>query len=305
MSGANGGEDRLAPVTELFGAGRAPKGAKPSSARRVSAVGRADAADDAAFGEPSDRHPARRRTAAQASSDAGSGSDARPIAEARAAARPVRRLRALQGDDNGGQVGGGGADGVSPAGRAEAGMAEAGWAEDAVAEAGVQDPEELVSRATEALVRKLRARSLSIAEASSFLRGLELNTMQIEEIVDEFLARKYLDDRILAGHLVLSGHERKGLGRVALGRVLAQRGIPREIADEALEELPDDDFERALEFARSKARSMGRLDFDTANRRLSGQLARRGYSGALVSKVVRQALQEQSLGGRTSGVRFE
>ncbi|WP_460784712.1 regulatory protein RecX [Microbacterium tumbae] len=146
---------------------------------------------------------------------------------------------------------------------------------------------------------------MSVAEASTFLRGHQLSSVQVDEIIDEFLARKYLDDRILAGHLVVSGHERKGQGRIALGRVLAQRGIPRDIADAALAELPDDDFERALEFARGKTRAMARLDAETAKRRLSGQLARRGYSGSLVSKVVRQALQEQFSGGSSSGVRFE
>jgi regulatory protein len=153
-------------------------------------------------------------------------------------------------------------------------------------------------------VRKLRARSLSVSEARQVLRGVGLDSGVVDDVIDDFCRRGYLDDAALAGVLVTSGVERKGQGRVALSRALAQRGIPRDVIDGALDELPDDDDERALEFARVKARSMSRLDHDTALRRLVGQLSRRGYNGAVAMKAAKSALQEASFGGSTSGVRF-
>lgn len=172
------------------------------------------------------------------------------------------------------------------------------------------DLEELKKAAEEILVRRLRTRSLSVSEARLVLRGFERDELrlapeQIDEVIDDFCRRGYLDDALLAGHLITSGVERKGQGRVALSRALAQRGIPREVIDAALGDLPDDDVERALEFARTKMRSLGRLDPETAKRRLSGQLARRGYSGGVVSSVIRTVMGEQSSGRRPSGVRFE
>lgn len=161
----------------------------------------------------------------------------------------------------------------------------------------------LRAAAEEALVRKLRARSLSVSEARLILRGHGLRSEQIDDVVDEFQQRGYLDDAVLADMLVTSGVERKGQGRVALSRALAQRGIPREVIDAALDELPDDDSERALEFARSKARSMGRLDHDTALRRLVGQLSRRGYNGLVAMTAAKAALNEITNPG-ASGVRF-
>ena len=158
-------------------------------------------------------------------------------------------------------------------------------------------------RAERVLVRKLRAKAMSVSEARSVLRGNAIPAEIIDDIVDEFLARRYLDDRVLADLLVTAGVERKGQGRVALGRVLAQRGIPREIADAALAELPDDDEERALEFARTKAPSMARLDSDAALRRLVGQLSRRGYGGHVAMNAAKTALREAGSGG-SSGVRF-
>lgn len=173
-------------------------------------------------------------------------------------------------------------------------------------EAGESGPsaEEIRSAAEESLVRKLRTRSLSVSEARLVLKGHGLDADGIEDVIDDFVRRGYLDDAVLAELLVTSGVERKGQGRLALSRALAQRGIPREIIDAALDELPDDDAERALEFARGKARSMGRLDPDAALRRLVGQLARRGYGGAVAMNAAKTALREASFGSGASGVRF-
>ncbi|WP_235556668.1 regulatory protein RecX [Microbacterium sp. GCS4] len=163
--------------------------------------------------------------------------------------------------------------------------------------------------AEELLVRKLRSRSLSASEARLILRGVDqdgarLDAGTVDDIIDEFTRRGYLDDAQLAGQLVAAGIERKGQGRVALSRALAQRGIPREVIDAALDELPDDDAERALEYARSKARSLSRLDADTALRRLVGQLARRGYNGGIAMSAAKTALAEATFGRPASGVRF-
>ena len=167
-----------------------------------------------------------------------------------------------------------------------------------------RQPDEVRTVGEESLVRKLRARSLSISEARLVLRGHDLDRSQIDDVIDDFCRRGYLDDVILAEQLVISGIERKGQGRVALSRALAQRGIPRDVIDIALGDQPDDDAERALEFARTKARSMARLDFDTALRRLMGQLARRGYGGSVAMSAARTALTEASSGKPTGGVRF-
>jgi len=158
-------------------------------------------------------------------------------------------------------------------------------------------------RAEKSLLKKLRARSLSVREARTVLRDHELDDEAIDELIAAFERLGYLDDARLAEQLVHSGSDRKGQGRKAIAQTLAKRGVAREIADAALEELPDDDYERALEFARSKASSMRGLERDVAVRRLAGQLARRGYGGPVAMNATRQALDELS---RPVGrVRFE
>ncbi len=171
------------------------------------------------------------------------------------------------------------------------------------ASARTVDAREVIAAAEAVLLRKLRTRSLSVREARTVLLERGLDESQAEELLEHFLRLGYLDDRALAEQLIHTGTERKGQGRMMLRQTLSGRGIPRDCIDEVMAELPDDEFERAMEFARSKARSMSTLDRDTALRRLSGQLARRGY-GAVALSAARQALEEAAR-PPARGVRFE
>jgi regulatory protein len=159
-----------------------------------------------------------------------------------------------------------------------------------------------VDAAEQALVKRLRTRQLSAREAKSLLSERGLDADAIEGVIAGFESRGYLDDARLAEQLVYAATSRKGQGRRAISQTLSGRGIPRDVVDAALDELPDDEAERALDFARQKARSMGSLDREAAVRRLHGQLARRGFGGSMAMAAVKQALDEA--GGGSSGVRF-
>lgn len=182
------------------------------------------------------------------------------------------------------------------------------WTDDAPADTDGAEPQAREA-AEKMLLKKLRTRSLSEKEARAVLRQHDLDETAIESVVAAFLARGYLDDAALAEQLIHAGVDRKGQGRQAIGQTLAQRGIARDVAEAALADLPNDDADRALEFARTKARSMASLDRDTALRRLSGQLARRGYGGSVAFDAARRALDEVAPRSRTSSsassVRFE
>ncbi|WP_461474000.1 regulatory protein RecX [Microbacterium sp. HJ5] len=177
------------------------------------------------------------------------------------------------------------------------------WAADRPASAD-DDPDRAVrvDAAEKALLKKLRTRSLSVSEARSVLREHELDAAATDQVLASLEDYGYLDDAALAEQLVHAGVERKGQGRQVIAQTMAKRGIPRDVADAAIAALPDDDLERALEFARTKARSLGSLDRDTALRRLTGQLARRGYGGSVASRAARAALDESP--GHSSGVGF-
>lgn len=275
MNDTYGGDsERVAPIIPLFGK-QAPDQAAPAdpvALRRTSEGGLKQSSREGAV-VPMPLGDTR---------DAGAPSDRHPARGAAAKATtperpPAPKLRALRNPQSDGEIGG-----AEPE----------------------RSPAEIRATAEEGLLRKLRNKSLSISEARLVLRGHGLDAGGIDDVIEDFCRRQYLDDAVLAGLLVTSGVERKGQGRVALSRALSQRGLSRDVIDAALDELPDDDAERALEFARSKARSMGRLDNDTALRRLVGQLSRRGYNGAVAMNAAKTALKEVSSGGSSSGVRF-
>jgi len=155
--------------------------------------------------------------------------------------------------------------------------------------------------AEELLTRRLRRSALSEREARTFLAQRGVDSAIVEATVEHFSSRGWIDDAVLAEQLLYAGTSRKGQGRRAIAQTLSARGIPRDVADVALASLPDDDDERALEYARTKAHGLRSYDLDTAMRRLMGQLARRGYGGAVASSAARTALTEQRGGG---GVQF-
>ena len=267
--------DGLAPVTSLFG----DRGARafPKTAADVRqqlddrVPERRAAADSWPVAEPSAAPTSPTPAAAwQAEADDDLGSREEPEREARPIDLDAERT-----------------------GRARSGGRRADQREDA-------DP---ADAAELGLLKKLRARQLSVSEAKTYLGQHDLGSDSVEAILDAFLARGYLDDARLAEQVVHAGVDRKGQGRQAISQSLAKRGVPRDVADAALAELPDDDAERALEFARSKAGAMRGLERDVALRRLTGQLARRGYGGSSAFAAARQALDESM---RSTGrVRFD
>lgn len=149
-----------------------------------------------------------------------------------------------------------------------------------------------------ALLKRLAGRGMSVAEAQTFLQGMDVPIEHRDRIIDDFMSRRYLDDAVLAEQLVYTAQTKKKQGRRAVAQALKVRGLTSETIEAALADLPDDDAERALEYARSKATALAKLDRDVALRRLVGQLARRGFGGNVAMTAAKTAL------GEVGGVRF-
>lgn len=147
-------------------------------------------------------------------------------------------------------------------------------------------------RAERTLLKRLRGRSLSVREARDVLRDFELDESEVESLISAFTDNGYLDDSRLAEQLLDGALGRKAQGATAVAQTLARRGLDREVIDIAMASLPDDEAERALEFARQRARGMDGLEPAVALRRLHGQLARRGFGGSTAMTAARQALDE-------------
>lgn len=267
MTTGDGGEsERLAPVTPLFGGRSMPqtRSVPPRASGGRGPVFREDPEDEVTPDDAGDR-------AMPGRSDARRGSSARSRPEGERASRTggARSTRPRAGDTA--------PDGPVP---------------DARDTVEPLDPAARAEAAEKALLRKLRARSLSVQEARSVLVGHDLDADRVDAMLDRMHDLGYLNDAALAEQLVHSGVERRGQGRQVISQTLAKRGVPRDVADAALASLPDDDLERALDFARRKARAVGGKDHQAALRRLVGQLSRRGYPSGVSMTAARQALDE-------------
>jgi regulatory protein len=166
------------------------------------------------------------------------------------------------------------------------------------------DRDKLREKASASLTRSLGRRGLSVSESRARLRADGLTDEESTAVVEEFIERGWLDDTVLAEQLVHSATTRKKMGTRAIRQLLVKRSVARDVIDEVLSELPDDDAERALEFARTKARALSQYDEDTAMRRLMGMLARRGFGGSVAGKAARTALADERRDAEGAGVRF-
>ena len=97
----------------------------------------------------------------------------------------------------------------------------------------------------------------------------------------------FVNDRDFANYWVESRQRTKKISRRIIVGELRSKGISDEIITEATSEISDDDeFAIALDFASKKSRSLSRLENDVAYRRLHSALARRGFSGSVITRVI-------------------
>lgn len=148
--------------------------------------------------------------------------------------------------------------------------------------------------ASDLLVRALGRSAKSVSEAESFLaERTELSARQRENVVNRMIDLGYLDDARLAEQLIEGALSRKGLGRGGMSRELRKRGLDDSDIQNALGDLDgDEEFDRALALAQERASRFRGLDYETAQRRLYGYLARRGFGGDIVGRAVKEALAE-------------
>jgi regulatory protein len=130
-----------------------------------------------------------------------------------------------------------------------------------------------------------------------------------DDVADRLLTRfeevGLVDDEAFARSWVQSRQAGKGLARRALAQELRRKGIGDDDARAALDEVdPDDELASARVLVRRKLRpgsTITRVDRQTAVRRLTGMLARKGYPSGVAVRVVREELDGFELGGQADG----
>ena len=141
------------------------------------------------------------------------------------------------------------------------------------------------------VVSRLRRSALSVTEVRSVLAEHGLDEHEIEQWIERYERFGYLDDARLAEQVVHSHGVRRGRGSGAILNELSRRGIDSSVARAAIDGLdPDAERENALAVAERRARQLTGLDRQTAERRLSAFLQRRGYPSDVVREAVTAAI---------------
>jgi regulatory protein len=159
-----------------------------------------------------------------------------------------------------------------------------------------------LARAENVSMHALTRRDQSRRELERTLRSRDLPDDVISHEIERLEGVGLIDDVALAQNLVGVLQERKGLGRTGIASELTRRLLSPAAIEYALELVDTgDELARARELAVKRAGQLTSYDRVTAERRLSGFLARRGYSGSTVRAAV-----EHALSGRreSTGVRF-
>jgi len=150
------------------------------------------------------------------------------------------------------------------------------------------DPVEVVR---EMALRHLDRRAFGVAE----LKAVLLRKGADETVVDDVLGRLeragLLDDDAYAATMVEQRHDLRHQSRQAVVYEMRKRGLAPEVVEAAVSHIDDgSDLEGARLVAAQRWPRLAGLDKAVIWRRLSGSLARKGYSPAVVSQVVGEAL---------------
>jgi regulatory protein len=165
------------------------------------------------------------------------------------------------------------------------------------------DPEAI---ARQICLRLLSAAPRTQAELAAALRRRGVPDAAAAAVLARFAEVRLIDDELFARAWVESRHHGRGLAGRALGEELRQRGVASAQIAAALDELsPEQELATASELVERRLPGTAGLPPLARMRRLTGLLARKGYSPGLAYRVVREALERESASSSVSSYDLE
>ena len=154
------------------------------------------------------------------------------------------------------------------------------------------DPVDSVAMAREIALRRLSVRARSRKELAQDLKSRDVPADAAATVLDRFAEVGLIDDAAFAQEWVEGRGRRSGAGR--LHHELRLKGVAEEHIAEAIGARDEGvDLTNARELAARKAASMKGLDKVVRQRRLTAFLGRRGFSSAVIRRVVGEVLGPQ------------
>lgn len=147
------------------------------------------------------------------------------------------------------------------------------------------------SLAVEIAHRLLAVRLRSRRELEDRLRRRGISANVLASVMADLERHGFIDDRRFAEAWVRTRRALLPAGPIRLQYELARKGVARDAVTQVLQvEGGGDEEELALAVARARMRRYRGLQPEVIYRRLGGMLQRRGFSGRVVTRVLRQVL---------------
>ncbi len=138
-----------------------------------------------------------------------------------------------------------------------------------------------------------RARSRAELHAHLIKRNFELSI--VEAVLDQLEIEGLLNDLEFAQLWSESRQRQKKMSKRLIIQELRGKGVTQEIIDEVMEEIDDEsEYKLAFALAERKYRSCSHLDPEKIYSRISGALSRKGFSGGLTSRIIRELTGAES-----------
>lgn len=156
--------------------------------------------------------------------------------------------------------------------------------------------EEWVEQGREIALRQLgfSARSSHELRQAMLTRGVPASAA--DEVIQRLTRVGLIDDVEYAHMLVRTRQAERGLARRALMVELDRKGIDSHTAQQALEQVDDDDEAHAArQIVVKRVGSMRQVEPRKRRQRLYAALARRGYSSSVARSVIDEVLTEEGM----------
>jgi len=131
------------------------------------------------------------------------------------------------------------------------------------------------------------AREKCTGDIKEKLRQWNISGAESAVIISNLIRHKFIDDRRYAGYFVRDKQKLNKWGKEKIRYALMNKGLSKEIIDEALEELQVENYEEALrELLIKKSRELNKYDPYEKKNRLIRFAAQRGFDYELIFRLV-------------------
>lgn len=129
----------------------------------------------------------------------------------------------------------------------------------------------------------------SVKEVTDKLKTFEISEKGREEIINYLIDNKFVNDERFAHAFVRGKINQSGWGVNKIRFHLIQKGVSKEIIDEALQSFDEEAYrQRLVEVLKAKAKTVKAANDFERNRKLAAYAIQKGFEAPLVWEVIRK-----------------